>query len=178
MSLFDAFQQKMPQVATLLADPRLRELLTRRELRVTDDYLNREIMQQAGDDELHGLSLRFLEGYGELSGTVRKRLLPAIPFSARFNVHGVEFGPMGKRLHLSLDEVRPIDLNWLTRRLVERVPFLAYRDGLMICDLLQMPTLGPWLDYRFKGKRLADFVTVKELVIREGELVARLGICL
>lgn len=177
MSIFDKL--KNPALVELLKDQRLREIVTRREFRVSEEYLHREFISRAGDDEVRNLALRFHDGFGELSGEVKKRLLPvAIPFSARFIIAGVEFNALGKRVHLRVDEVKPMDVDWVTKRVVERVPFLAYHDGLMSCDLEQVPRLDAILASRVGGKRVADFLTLKELVIRPGEMVGRLGVIL
>ncbi len=177
MSIFDKL--KNPALLELLKDQRLREVVIRREFRVSEEYIHREFISRAGDDEVRNLSLRFHDGFGELSGEVKKRLLPvAIPFSARFAITGVEFNSLGKRVHLRVEEVKPMDVDWVTKRVVERVPFLAFRDGLMSCDLEQVPRLDAILASRVGGVRVADFLTLKELVIRPGEMVGRLGVIL
>jgi len=176
INIFDKL--KNPALAGLIKDQRVRELITRREFRVSDDYLQREFIGQAGDDELRELSIRFFEGHGELRGVVKKRLLPAISFSTRFTLHGVEFNSMGKRLHLAIEQVKPLDLEWVTRRIVERVPFLAYNDGLVTCDLTRVPRLRDLLAYELKGMQLANFVTLREIGFQDGALVGRIALCL
>jgi hypothetical protein len=177
MSFFDRFDN--PAFRELLRDQRLKDLLARREFRISEEYVQREFIGRAEDDEVQNLSLRFREGFGELSGQVRKRILPfAVPFSARLAIHGVEFNGMGKRVYLRLEDVRPFDLDWVTRRVVDKVPFLDYRDGLLVCDLKLVPRLDTLLAYRVGGAHLADFVTLRDLAFREGELVGRLGFVL
>lgn len=177
MSIFDTFRN--PAIRDLLKDQRLKELLTRREFRISEEYIHREFISQAGDDEVRGLALRFRNGFGELSGEVKKRLLPfAVPFSARFAIHGVEFNAMGKRVYLRVEEVKPLDLDWVTRRVLERVPFLDYRDGLLVCDLERVPRLDTLLAHRIGTARVADFVTLRDLSLRNGEIVGRLGVVL
>ncbi len=165
INIFDKL--KNPALAGLIKDQRVRELITRREFRISDDYLQREFIDRAGDEELRELSLRFFDGHGELRGLVKKRLLPAISFSARFTLHGVEFNSMGKRLHLAMEEVKPLDLEWVTRRIVERVPFLTYNDGLVTCDLTGVPRLADLLAFELKGMQLANLVTLREIAFQE-----------
>ncbi len=177
MSIFDTFRN--PAIRGLLKDQRLKELLTRREFRISEEYIHREFISRAGDDEVRGLALRFRDGFGELSGEVKKRLLPfAVPFAARFAIHGVEFNALGKRVYLRVEEVKPLDLDWVTRRVVERVPFLDYRDGLLVCDLERVPRLDALLAHRVGSARVADFLTLRELSLRDGEIVGRLGVVL
>lgn len=177
MSIFDMFRN--PAFRDLLKDQRLKELLARREFRISEEYIHREFISQAGDDEVRGLALRFRDGFGELSGEVKKRLLPfAVPFAARFTIHGVEFNAMGKRVYLRVEEVKPVDFDWVTRRVVEQVPFLDYRDGLLVCDLERVPRLDALLAHRVGPARVADFFTLRELSLRNGEIVGRLGVVL
>jgi hypothetical protein len=61
---------------------------------------------------------------------------------------------------------------------VERVPFLAYRDGLLVCDLERVPRLDALLAHRIGAARVADFLTLRELSLRQGEIVGRLGVVL
>lgn len=177
MGIFDRI--KNPAFRELLRDQRLTELLTRREFRISEEYVHREFISQAGDDEMRNLLLRFRDGFGELAGEVKKRLLPfAVPFVVRFTIHGIEFSRMGKRIYLQLEEVRPVDLDWVTRRVVEKVPFVDFRDGLLVCDLTLVPRLATILAYRVGSARLADFLTLQELAFREGEIVGRVGVVL
>ena len=177
MSLFDRLRH--PALAELIRDQRLKEMVTRREFRITAEYFQREFLSGAGDDELQGLKLRFRDGYGEIGGEVKKRLLPfAIPFTVRFGIDKVALTSWEKSIYLRIEQVKPLDLDWVTGRVVARVPFLAYQDGVMVCDLARVPRLAEFFGYRLKGMRLADFLTLKELTLREGELVGRLGFCL
>lgn len=176
MGIFDRLQN--PALLGLIRDQRLREVLARREFRISEEYVHREFISRSEDEELRGLSLKFYDGHGEVRGEMKKRLLPAIPFSARFSVQGVEFNSMGKRIILSIEQVKPLDLEWVTKRIVEKVPFLAYHHGLLTCDLTRVPRLDAMLAYQVGGVRVADFVTLRELFLREGELVGRVGFCL
>ena len=118
-------------------------------------------------------------GYGEIAGEVKKRLLPfAIPFTARFTVQKVAFTTWEKQVYLQVEQIKPLDLEWVTARLVGKIPFLSCREGVITCDLARVPRLAEFFSYRLKGMLLADMLTVKELSLREGELVGRLGVCL
>ena len=173
MSLFDML--KHPALAGLIQDQHLKELLMRREFRLTEEYLHREFVSQAADEEIHNPELKFFDGFGEIRCQVKKRLLPTISFSARFAVHGVEFSNMGKKIHLRVEQVKPFDCDWVTKRFVDKVPFLSFSDGILTCDLTQVPRLAHLFSYQVKGFRVADFVTLKELAIGEGEIVGRLA---
>ncbi|MBT0652162.1 hypothetical protein [Geomobilimonas luticola] len=181
MGIFDRLNNtlKNPAFKELLKDQRLKEVVTRREFRVTEEYFQREFLDLAMDEELRGLSLRFFDGYGEIAGEVKKRLLPfAIPFTARFTVQKVAFTTWEKQVYLQVEQIKPLDLEWVTARLVGKIPFLSCRDGVIACDLARVPRLAEFFSYSLKGMRLADMLTVKELSLREGELVGRLGVCL
>jgi hypothetical protein len=177
MSIFDRLQN--PALGEFLRDQRLRELVTRREFRVSQDYIHREFIGRMADDDVTDLVLSLHDGFAELSGQVRKRPLPfAIPFSARLTVRGVEFNTMGKRVYLGVEEVRPLDVDWITRKMVDKVPFLDYRDGLLVCDLERIPRLDSLLSGRIGTRKLADFLTLREVTLRHGEIVGRLGVVL
>ncbi|MCM2358935.1 MAG: hypothetical protein NDI77_12355, partial [Geobacteraceae bacterium] len=183
MSIFDKLKNlnrlKDPALLELIKDQRLKELLTRREFRITEEYAHRELVARAEDDEVKNLSLKFRDGFGELSGEVKKRFIPfTIPFSARFALEGVEFSRGEQTVRLRVDRIKPLDLDWVTARVVERTGFLSYRDGVVSCDLAKVPRLAPYFEYRLKGVQLADFLAIRELSLREGELVGRLGLCL
>ena len=177
MSIFDRF--KNPALLELVKDQRLKELITRREFRVTEEYLHREFLSKAMDDELTELALKLGAGFAELTGRVKKRLVPfAIPFSARFSLHSIDFTRQGKVVHLRLEELKPLDLDWLTRKLVQNIPFASYGDGLVTLDLTRVPRLAEFYGYQVKGVRPSDFVVIKELLFCEGELVGRVGLIL
>lgn len=170
---------KNPALLDLLRDQRLKELLFRREFRMTEAYFYREFVRHAEDDEIRKLSLKFRDGYGELAGYVKKRLIPvAIPFSARFALHGVDFSPQAKKIHLRVEEVKPFNLDWVTRRIVEKIPFLAYGEGIVSCDLTRVPRLADFFASQVKGVRPCDFLAVRDIAFREGEIVGRVGISL
>ena len=177
MSIFERFSKlRHPLLAELVKEQHLRELLTKREFRLSEEYFRREFVPRMEDEEIRGLALAFRDGYAELSGEVKKRLLPmAIPFTARFAVDRVIFTPQEKVVYLRLEEIRPVDIDWLTRRMVERLPFLTYRDDLVRCDLMKIPRLVQMFGYHVKGVRVSDFFTIKELAIRDGEVAGRLG---
>ncbi|KAF0221399.1 MAG: hypothetical protein FD174_537 [Geobacteraceae bacterium] len=183
MGIFDKLKNldrlKNPALIELIKDQRLKEVVTRREFRVTEEYFHREFIAKALDEEMQELSLRFFDGYGEITGKVKKRPIPfTIPFSVRFAVEAVDFTPKGKVLHLKVEEVKPLDLDWVTGKVVERIPFLSYREGVITCDLTKVPRLADLFAYQIKGVRLCDFLTVKELLLKEGEVIGRLGFIL
>lgn len=169
---------KNPALAAFLRDQQLPELFRRREFRLTEAFLRREIFSQATDDEILSLDLAVHDGFAEVRGMVKKRFLPAIPFSFQVRLAGMEFNALGKRLHLTVDQVKPLDLDWVTRRLVERVPFLAYAEDRIMIDLERIPSLAPSLSYRIRGVRVADYFTLRELSLRPGVVVGRLGLLL
>lgn len=163
----------------MIKDQRLKELLLKREFRLSEEYIQREFLHKAEDDEVSNLSLKLGDGFGTLSGKVKKRLLPfAVPFSARFAIHAVDFSREGKVLLFKVEEIKPIDSDWLTQRLVRDIPFLAYADRLLVCDLERIPHLTELFSYQVKGVRPLDHVVLKDLSFCEGEVVGRLGLCL
>jgi hypothetical protein len=169
---------KNPVLAAFLRDQQLPELFRRREFRLTEAFLRREVFSQATDDEILNLDLVVHDGFAEVRGAVKKRFLPTIPFSFRVRVAGIEFNSLGKRIHLAMEQVKPLDLDWVTRRLVERVPFLVYTEDRIMIDLERIPSLASSLSYRIKGVRVADHFTLRELTLRPGEVVGRLGVTL
>ena len=176
MSIFDKL--KNPALAAFMQDQNIRELVSRREFRLTEEYFHREFIAAAADDEIHSPELKFYDGYAELRAKIKKKLLPEIPFSARFVLHGVEFGTMGKRVHLKVEQVKPLDSDWVTKRVVARVPFLSFSDGILTCDLTLVPKLAYLFSYQLKGINVADFITLKKLTIQQGEMVGRVGMVL
>lgn len=178
MTFFDKLRSTA--LLELIRDPRLKELVTRREFRLSQEELHRELVKQAvpGED-LQELRLTVGEGFLELSGRVKKRLLPfAIPFSARFSLHSLDFSPRNKAVHLRLDELKPLDLDRLTRKLTEKVPFLSYADGLVTVHLAKVPRLAGLFASQVRGFRPFDHIVLKELSFRDGEVVGRVGVLL
>lgn len=170
---------KNPALLELIKDQRLKEIVTRREVRVSEDYFHRELITRAMDEDVAELAMKFYDGYAEISGTVKKKLIPfAIPFSVRFAIDRVYFTPKEKIVFLRVDEVKPLDVDFVTRKVVEKIPFLSYVDGTIACDLTLIPELDRFFAYNINGIKVCDFLTVKELLFREGEMVGRLGICL
>jgi hypothetical protein len=178
MSIFATL--KSSALLELIKDPRLRDLLTRREFRLSQEDLNRELLDQtAGEEELLELALAVGDGFLELTGRVKKRPLPfAIPFSARFSLHSLEFSVRSKAVYLRLEELKPFSLDTLTKKLVEKVPFLSFTDGLVTVDLARVPRLAGLLACQVKGFRPFDHIVLKELSFREGEVVGRVGVLL
>ncbi len=139
MSIFDKLKQS--GMADLIRDQQMKELLTRGEFRIHRGVRPPRIPR-------HGCRRRYPRSLPPLlrrpRRTVRhreKRLLPAISFATRFGIQGVEFGRMGKRIYLQLQEVRPLDLDWVNERIIGRVPFLDYHGSLIACDLPASPAL-------------------------------------
>lgn len=177
MSLFDTI--KSGALLELMRDPRLKDLVSRREFRITEEELRREFLKRAPDEEVPELSVTVAEGCIEVSGAVRKKPLPvAVPFSARFSLHSLEFTPRTKAVHLRLEQLQPLNLDWLTRRLVEKVPFLSFEQGLVTVDLVKVPRLAPLLTSQVNGFYPFDHVVLKDLTFRQGEVVGKLGVML
>ena len=184
MSFFEKFTERIndriknPALAELVKEQSLRDLLTKRAFRISQGYLQREFLSRALDDEIVELSLLLCDGYGEITGKLKKRFLPALPFSATFTVQGMEFSSARKCVLLKLEKVGPIDLDWLTRKVVRHIPFLSCSGDLITCDLTRVPELARLFDYRIKGLNVWDLITLKELSLRDGEIVGRVGVVL
>jgi len=175
MKIFDKISN--PLLKQFMQDQNVRDLLTKREFRITEEFFQRELVAGDEDDEIRELEVRFYEGYGEITGKVRKRPLPFdIPFSARLSVQRVDFTPEGKFLLLKAEEVKPFSLDWVTAKIVGRVPFLSWRDGIITCDLARIPKLAPMFGAEIKGIRPLDFVTLRDVTFQPGALVGRLKI--
>jgi len=177
MSIFDKL--KSSALLELVRDPRVKELVTRREFRVSQEELHREFVTRAADEALQELALVVREGFLEVSGKVKKRLIPfAIPFSARFSLHSLDFSPHTKAVHLRLEELKPLDLDSLTRKVTEKVPFLSYADGLVTVHLAKVPRLAGLFACQVHGFRPFDHIVLKELRFHDGEVVGRVGVML
>ena len=185
MGLFEKLQDKFqdrlknPALVELVKEQNLKDLLIKREFRISQTYLQREVASRAVDDEMLELSISLMDGYGEITGRVKKRLLPfAIPFSARFTIQGMEFSSARKAVFLKLEKVAPIDVDWLTRKVVERIPFLSCMGDMICCDLAKVPRLAELFAYRVKGINPWDFIALKELKFSGGEISGRVGVVL
>jgi hypothetical protein len=182
MAILDRIKERIknPALAELVKDQNLKDLLVKREFRITQGYLQREIFSRAVDEELPEFSVKLGEGYGQVSGKVKKRLLPfTIPFSATFTIQGVEFSATRKLVLLKLEQVAPVDFDWLTRKFVERIPCLSMMGGDVIaCDLAKVPRLAELFSYRITGLNPWDFIVLKELAFREGEVAGKVGVVL
>ncbi|HBG05347.1 MAG: hypothetical protein A2075_25170 [Geobacteraceae bacterium GWC2_58_44] len=179
MGIFDRVRDRLkdPALAELVKEQSLKDLLTRREFHLPESYLQREFVSSALDDEILELSLAIFDGYGEIRGKIKKRLLPfPITFSARFAIQGMEFSSARKIVFLKLEQVAPIDIDWLTKKMVQRIPFLSCFGDLIACDLTRVPRLAELFAYRVKGISLWDFITLKELSLKDGEIVGRVGV--
>lgn len=179
MGIFSTIMNNHPAILDMIKDPRLKELVTKREFRLTEEYLSREFVGKMADEDISEPAIRIGAGFMELSGKVKKKMLPfAIPFSARFSLHSIDFSQRGKVVHLKLEEVKPFEVDSLTRKLVDRIPFLSYDDGLASLDLTRVPRLAELFDYQIKGMRPFDFLVLKELAFHDGEVVGKVGVCL
>ncbi len=166
-----------PILKQFMQDQNLRDLFMKREFRITEEFFQRELAAGGEDDDIRELEVRFHEGYGEITGKVRKKPLPFdIPFSARLSVQRVEFTPEGKYLVLKADQVKPFSLDWVTARIVGRAPFLSWHEGSITCDLTRVPKLAPLFKRELKGIRPLDFVTLREVAFEPGALVGRVKI--
>lgn len=182
MSIFDRIgtvkdRLKNPALAELVKEQSLKDLMLKREFHIPESYLQREFVGKALDDELLELSLAIYNGYGEIRGKIKKRLIPfPISFSARFVIQGVEFSAARKAVYLKLEQVEPIDIDWLTKKVVERIPFLNCFGDLIACDLTRVPRLAELFAYRVKGLSVWDFITLKELSLKDGQIVGKVGV--
>jgi hypothetical protein len=173
MKLFDRLTN--PLLKQFMQDQNLRELVTKREFRISEEFFRRELVGSGGDEDIREIDVRFYDGYGEITGKVRKKPLPFdIPFSARLSVYRVEFTPEGKSLLLKADEVKPISLDWVTAKIIRKVPFLSWQDGIIRCDLARVPKLAPVFGAEVKGIRPLDFVTIRDVTFQQGALVGRI----
>lgn len=185
MGIFDKIKERIndrlsdPAFMELVQEQSLKDLLVRREFRITQAYLQREFLNKLIDDEIQEFSIVLFDGYGEIAGKMKKRLLPfAIPFSATFSIQGIEFSSARKSVFLKLDHVAPVDFDWLTKKVVDRIPFLSGTGDLIVCDLTRVPRLAELFAQRVKGISIWDFITLKELWLRKGEIVGRVGVVL
>jgi len=186
MSLFEKFTEKVsekinnPALVELMKEQSLRDLLIKRAFRVSQGYLQREFLSRVLDDEMVEFSIALFDGRGEIAGKMKKRLLPAIPFSATFSIQGMEFTAARKCVFLKLEKVGPVDFDWLTRKVVQHIPFLSCSGDLLTCDLTKVPRLAELFDRRVKGINLNvwDLITLKELTLKDGEIVGRVGVVL
>ena len=184
MGIFEKFTDKInekiknPALAELVKEQSLKDLLLKREFRISQGYLQREFLSRDLDEEIVEISIVLFDGYGEIKGKMKKRFLPALPFSATFTIQGVEFSAARKCVLLKLGKVGPIDLDWLTRKVVQRIPFLSCMGDLITCDLTRVPRLAELFAHRVKGLSVWDFVTLKKLDLKDGEIVGRVGVVL
>jgi hypothetical protein len=186
MSLLDKLTEKLnernPALAELMKEQSLKELFTKREFRLSQGYLQREFLARALDEEIVELTLTLRDGYGEVTGRMKKRLLPAIPFSATFTIQGMEFSSARKCVLLKLEKLSPLDIDWLTKRVIGHIPFLSYAGEVITCDLTRVPRLAELFSRRIRlGSRelnVWDLVTLRELNLKEGEIVGRVGVVL
>lgn len=125
---------------------------------MSQDYFHRELIARAMDEEIHELSMKFYDGYGEISGKVKKKLIPfSIPFSARFGVERIFFTPKEKMIFLKIEEVKPVDVDFVTRKVVGKIPFLSYSEGTISCDLTRCPNCRNFLLITSMGSRSVTF---------------------
>jgi hypothetical protein len=179
MSIFSTLLGKKDEILGLITDPRVKDLIVRREFRLTEEYLHQEVFDKLRDEELTDIALTVGDGYAELSGRVKKRMLPfVIPFSARFSIDSVVFTQKKRVVNLKLEELKPLDVDALTKKLVEKVPFLSYADGIVALHLDRVPRLAELFQYQVKGLKPFDFVVLKDLSFRPGEVVGKLGVVL
>jgi hypothetical protein len=186
MGIFEKFTDKIneriknPALVELMKEQSLRDLLTKRAFHISQGYLQREFLNSALDDEIVEFSVALFDGYGEITGKMKKRLLPAIPFSATFTIQGMEFSSARKCVLLKLEKVGPVDFDWLTRKVVQQIPFLSCSGDLITCDLTRVPRLAELFARRVKGINLNvwDLITLKELSLKDGEIVGRVGVVL
>lgn len=168
-----------PAFMGLVQEQSLKDLLVRREFRIPEDYLQREFLDKALDDELVEFRLSIGNGFCEVSGRFKKRLVPfAIPFSASFTIQGIEFSSARKCVFLKLGPVSPLDLDWLTKTVVERIPSLSMMGEVLVCDLNRVPRLAELFAHRVKGISIWDYITLKELWMKRGEIGGRVGVVL
>ncbi|QXE90487.1 hypothetical protein KP001_19095 [Geomonas subterranea] len=168
-----------PAFMGLVQEQSLKDLLLRREFRITQEYLQREFLDKTLDDELVEFKLVIGNGYCEVSGRLKKRLVPfALPFSASFAIEGIEFSAARKCVFLKLGPVSPLDLDWLTGKVVQRIPALSMMGEMLVCDLNKVPRLAELFAHRVKGISIWDYITLKELWLKQGEIGGRVGVVL
>lgn len=185
MKIFDKIQDRIKETISnqafqeLVKEQSLKDLLLRREFHIPESYLQREFVSRALDDEILELTLAIYDGYAEITGKIKKRLIPfPLSFSGRFVIHGMEFSQARKAVYLKLEQVTPVDIDWLTKKVVERIPFFSCFGDLILCDLTKVPRLAELFAYRVKGVSLWDFITLKELYLKPGEIAGKVGVVL
>ena len=99
-----------------------------------------------------------------------------LEFPVTVNCAKIDFTPEGKYLLLKADEVKPFSLDWVTARIVGKVPFLSWKEGIIACDLERVPKLAPLFAASVKGVRPFDFLTLRDVSFQQGALVGRVKI--
>ncbi len=162
-----------------IKDQNLKDIITRKEFRITEEYLSRELVKHAGNGKVTDLSLKIHDGYAEVTGKVKAWPMPMpVSFLVRFELQGYEFNRAGKSVQLKVDVARPPGGDLLLGKLAEKIVFLTYEKGIASCDLTKVPLLSGLLGYHVKGKPVIDFVMIKELTLNKGEIVGKLGVSL
>ena len=100
----------------LVKDPRVRDLVTRREFRISEEDLRKEFVSRVADEELQELDVVIGEG---IPGDLRKNeeeaaSVPSPVFGALLPAFPGVFPPP-QNVHLRLEELKPLDLDWLTK---------------------------------------------------------------
>jgi hypothetical protein len=176
-SLEELDKMKNRSLAELVKEQSLKDLIIKREFRISQRYLQREILDPARDEEIQELAIHLGDSFGEIRGKIKKRFVPfAIPFSVTFSISSVEFSTTRKQVLLKLEQVTPLDLAWVTKKFVEKIPFLSFSGDLVACDLMKVPRLAELFAYRVKGVDPWDHITLKGLELSEGEIVGRVGV--
>ncbi len=162
-----------------IKDQNLREIITRKEFRVTEEYLNRELVTRVGSDKVKELSLKIYDGHAEVTGKLKQWPMPmSVPFLVRFELLGFEFNRNSRFVRLKVDLARPAGGDFFIGKLAEKIAFLTYEKGIATCDLAKVPLLSGLFGYHLKGTPVIDFVTIKELTLNKGEIVGKLGVSL
>lgn len=167
-----------PRLLEFMKDQRIQEIISKREVRVTDDYLQTQFISKAVGGEVDELALTFHDGHAVLAGKVTKKVVipVTVPFSIRFSMKAVTFNKEEKTIRLNVDEIKPLDVDWVTKRIIEKLPFLTFEARQVTCDLTQVPQLAELFGYQVKGINVADLIAFRDMQIRKGELVGKVGL--
>lgn len=161
-----------------LRDQSIGDLLIRRQFRLTQSQLNRMLLSLGDPESAGSLSMTLGEGVMELEGRVPLSMLPAMTVRASLTIAGILTTRDGPVVRLRVESVHPLPVVPFISRIVERIPFLTYRDGLVHCHLHRLPGLDRILLQRVGSQRLVDILILRELHLRQNELTGRVGILL
>ena len=148
------------KVSNMLEDEN--SLLSKTKKSLADKYIKIPITEEMflyvfnkqNVEGIEDLTIEFAESTFQIKGSVKKMLIPI-----QFYIELKPKNANGRSLSFDIVELKPLNQDWIKKKLFNKPPVISYQDGVTTIDLntfekVKSIPVGTIKDFEIKNKRL------------------------